>query len=431
MPIFPDRYWNIVRSFTVFFFIFLLPTQLGLHLWPAWTNIDGLRVDYLSPVISLVNIVAIVLILLFWKTRSLSWPIYIPLLVIFLVCANTLLSLLPLQSLYRWVSVFLIVFAIRNLLKNGVYSREIFLGMALGTCVQLILVLLQFFFQSSLQGIWYWLGERAVYPWMPDIAQLSLYGRQFMRPYGTFSHPNAMGGFFLVIHFLLQNGRLDIPREKTRMQNRLLSSLKYIAIIASALLVLMSFSRTAIALFILLHIILVLRDPTYRWCRFCQIVRPIMLLAVGAVFLQGQGDIFTSEKRWYLIQRAFEVFSLHLISGTGWGASVVTTAGNYFQNIPLYQPVHNIYLLWAVETGIIGVFVAVYFIGRYRSILWHGLSASAPLIAILLTGLNDHYWLTQPQNIALCVFITLWLLYQPNAQIDGKMTSAESSRTDV
>jgi O-antigen ligase len=147
-----------------------------------------------------------------------------------------------------------------------------------------------------------------------------------------------------------------------------------------------------------------------------------MLLAVGVVFLQGQGDVFTSEKRWYLIQRAFEVFSLHLISGAGWGASVVTTAGSYFQNIPLYQPVHNIYLLWVVETGIIGTLVAVYFIGRYRSSLWRGVSVSAPLIAILLTGLNDHYWLTQPQNIALFVFVILWLLYQPKAQINGKMT---------
>jgi len=337
VPIFPDRYWNIVRSFTVFFFIFLLPTQLGLHLWPVWTNIDGLRVDYLSPVISLVNIVAIVLILLFWKTRSSGWQLHIPLLIVLLVCVNMLFSLLPWLSLYRWATLFLIVFAIQNILKNDGYTQEIFLGLTLGICMQLILVLLQFFSQSSIQGLWYWLGERAVYPWMPDIAQLSLYGRQFMRPYGTFSHPNAMGGFFLAVHFLLQNGRLDIPREKTKMQNRLSSSLKYIAIIASALLVLMSFSRTAIALFILLHIILVWRDPTYRWCRFCQIVRPIMLLAVGAVFLQGQGDIFTSEKRWYLIQRAFEVFSLHLISGTGWGASVVTTAGNYFQNIPLSE----------------------------------------------------------------------------------------------
>lgn len=421
----------MMRSFIVFLFIFLLPTQLGLHLWPAWTNIDGLRVDYLSPVISLVNILALVLVLLFWKSKSTNHHFRIPFLIIFLVCVNTLFSLLPWLSLYRWVSLFLIVFAIRNILKDGEYTQEIFLSLALGTCVQLILVLLQFFSQSSIQGVWYWLGERAVYPWMPDIAQLTLYGRQFMRPYGTFSHPNAMGGFFLVVHFLLQNGRLDIPREKTRMQNRLLSSLKYMAIITSALLVLMSFSRTAIALFILLHIILVWRDPTYRWCRFCQIARPIMLLAVGAVFLQGQGDIFTSEKRWYLIQRAFEVFSSHLISGTGWGTSVATTAGSYFQNIPLYQPVHNIYLLWVVETGIIGVLVAVYFIGRYRSSLWCGLSGTTPLMAILLTGLNDHYWLTQPQNIALCVFLILWLLYQPKEQIDGKIAPAESSRTDA
>ncbi len=411
-------------------FIFLLPSQLGLHLWPGWTNIDGLRVDYLSPVVSLVNIIAIVLVLLFWKSKSQNQFLHVSLLIIFLVCVNTLLSLLPWLSLYRWATLLLIVFAIHNILKDGEYSREIFIGLALGTCVQLLLVLLQFFSQSAIQGGWYWLGERAIYPWMPDIAQLSLYGRQFMRPYGTFSHPNAMGGFYLVVHFLLQNTKLGTrwhlschPGQTKRDPGSMLFlSLKHIAIIASALLILMSFSRTAIVVFVLLHIFLVWRDPTYRWCRFCQIVRPIMLLVVGAVFLQGQGDIFTGEKRWYLIQRAFEVFSLHLISGTGWGASVATTAGNYFQNIPLYQPVHNIFLLLLIETGVVGAFIVVYFAGKHRSRLWRGLAITSPLVAILLTGLNDHYWLTQPQNIALCVFVILWLLYQPKEQIDGKMT---------
>lgn len=396
-----------------------------------WTYIDGLRVDYLSPVISLGNIIALILVFLFWKTRSSGWQLHIPLLIILLVCVNILFSLLPLLSLYRWISLFLIIFAIKNILKGDKYVQEIFLGLALGTCVQLILVMLQFFSQSSIQGLWYWLGERALYPWMPDIAQLSLYGRQFMRPYGTFSHPNAMAGFFLAVHFLLQSNKLRIFKEEKWAQHLFLSSLRYITIIASALLVLMSFSRTAITVFIVLHIILVWRDPTYRWCRFCQIVRPIMLLAVGAVFLQGQGDIFTSEKRWYLIKHALEVFWSHLITGTGWGASVVTTAGNYFQNIPLYQPVHNIYLLWVVETGIVGALIAIYFLVKYRSQLWRGLATSVPFIAILLTGLNDHYWLTQPQNIALFVFVFLWLLYQPNAQINGKMTPMESSWTDA
>ncbi len=375
--------------------------------------------------ISFVNILALVLVALFWRRKSQHLNLRIPLLFIFLVSLNALFSILPWLSLYRWISLFLIVFTINNILKDDEYAQEIFLGLALGAFVQLLLVLLQFFSQSSIQGIWYWLGERAVYPWMPDIAQLSLYGRQFMRPYGTFSHPNAMGGFFLVVHFVLQSKKIHIFRNEKGVQHLFLSSLRYAAIIASALLVLMSFSRTAIVVFILLHVILVWRDPTYRWCRFCQIVRPIMLFVVGAVFLQGQGDVFTSEKRWYLIKRALEVFSSHLVSGTGWGASVATTAGSYFQNIPLYQPVHNIYLLWIVETGIIGMLVVVYFIGRYRSSLWRGVSVSAPLLAILLTGLNDHYWLTQPQNIALFAFVILWLLHQPKAQINGKMTPTE------
>ncbi|MEI6326730.1 MAG: O-antigen ligase family protein [Candidatus Roizmanbacteria bacterium] len=431
MPLIANRYLNAMQRCMVFLLILLLPTQLGLHLWPSWTNIDGLRIDYLSPVISIVSIIALCLIMILWKRNAYDRHVHVSILIIILICVNTVFSLIPQLTLYRWASAGIMSFALYLIVKNHEYDREIFLGLALGTCLQLVLALLQFYSQGAIQGIWYWLGERAVYPWMPDMAQITLHGRQFLRPYGTFSHPNALAGFYLVVHFLLQSGlpmtkmgfSPHLDQKKWDLIPRIFSLLKYCAIVASALLVLISFSRTAIAVFVILHIVLVWRDPTYRWCRFCQVVRPVVMISVGVVFLQGQGDVFTNEKRWYLILRALEVFSSHLITGTGWGASVATTAGNYFQNIPLYQPVHNIYLLWMVETGMIGTAIALYLVHKYWRNLWHGLAVSSPFVALLLTGLNDHYWLTQPQNIALCLFITLWLLHQPKSQIDGKIES--------
>ena len=37
-------------------FLVTIPTQLGLHFWPEWSKVAGIRVDYLSPVLYLTDI---------------------------------------------------------------------------------------------------------------------------------------------------------------------------------------------------------------------------------------------------------------------------------------------------------------------------------------------------------------------------------------
>jgi hypothetical protein len=56
----------------------------------------------------------------------------------------------------------------------------------------------QMFLQKSLGGPFYWLGERAFTARTPSIALFNFLGRQYLRPYATFPHPNALAGFMLL-----------------------------------------------------------------------------------------------------------------------------------------------------------------------------------------------------------------------------------------
>src|SRR5689334_11072958 len=54
--------------------IILLPTQLGLHLWPDWALVLGRRVDYLSPTLFITDILVGLLFVVWaidlWKNHA-------------------------------------------------------------------------------------------------------------------------------------------------------------------------------------------------------------------------------------------------------------------------------------------------------------------------------------------------------------------------
>lgn len=411
---------STLRHITVFLFFFFLPTQLAKHFWPAWSYVQGIRVDYLSPTVAVVDVLSLLIILShiqvfvqFIRTARRAQVIVLGL----LIGTNTLFSFQYIHSFLSWIHLllnFAVVIIIGKELRK--YFPAILAGLAMSTVTQLLLVTMQFIHQSSLQGIWYWLGERRIVLSLPDVAKISVYGREYLRPYGTFSHPNALGGYFVLLYFFIHWFKQHLPKN-THI------ALANIILFVCPFLVLLSFSKVAILSFVVGNLILVWRDFTYRKCLLCLVARSSVLIVMLLMFTIPLGDPYSLQKRLVLIENSFRIFVDHSLWGVGLGN--YTVAQSSIQVIPrlapLFQPVHNIFLLILTEIGLGGVMFVFYCIRQMRFVVPLGTKLLTIFMVVFITGLFDHYWVTQPQTQLLLIFVMVTTLFvYPNSQNEYK-----------
>src|SRR5687767_12118252 len=90
-----------------FSFLLFLPTQLGIHFWPDFSSIFGIRVDYLSPTIYLTDLLVFFLILKFFNPSIFKKSFWIWFFQIFLYLLATSLFLAQNQgaALYKLVKI--------------------------------------------------------------------------------------------------------------------------------------------------------------------------------------------------------------------------------------------------------------------------------------------------------------------------------------
>jgi O-antigen ligase len=106
-------------------------------------------------------------------------------------------------------------------------------------------------------------------------------------------------------------------------------------------------------------------------------------------------------------EQAIDLISANPVLGTGFN-NYTLRLKQLFPQAPAFdlQPVHNIYLLLAGETGLVGL---ILFLLAIFAILWLAIkrggwiNLSLPL-TLLIIGLFDHYLLTQYIGLAM-----LWL----------------------
>jgi hypothetical protein len=290
------------------------------------------------------------------------------------------------------------------------------MGLSLGSVVQLVLVLLQFVNQSSLQGVWYWLGERRLVLSLPDVAKISVRGREYLRPYGTFSHPNTLGGFYALLFFF-------IWWIKPQLSEKKLVVLANLILLVCPFLVLLTFSKVAILCVVLGSLVIVWGDSTYRKCPLCLIARSSGLILIFFMFTLPSGDPYSLQKRIVLMGNSAQIF----LSSPLWGVGL----GNFIRSqsslsiiprfMPLYQPVHNIFLLILTEIGVGGLMLVYFFIKQIKLVAFWGRDTLPVFLTLFITGSFDHYWITQPQTQVLAVFVLLSIfLMHPAARDEGK-----------
>ncbi|MDP3918240.1 MAG: O-antigen ligase family protein [Candidatus Woesebacteria bacterium] len=340
---------------------FLLPTQLAFHFNNFQNSVYGFNIDYLIPTLYLTDIIALLIILLGISKIKFNYK-YI--LYIIFVVINILISSYLVPSVYRWLRVTEMIalgIVIFNTKSFDVF-RNFVKPLSYTVSVACILGLLQYFNKGSIGGIFYWLGERSFIFNDPNIASY---------PYSTFSHPNSFAGFLLVFAiFLLQ------------YKNKF--NIKYF---------------WTLLILVATNLVLTNSLNVYMTTAFLLLLR-FRKNAVFSLLSLDLGQRFVTH-RLELIKAAFQMIKENFFFGVGLNnfiPNLVKVSNTYLNSWEL-QPVHNIFLLVFSETGIIGLLAFGY-------LLLAGLTTNSyGLIAVLFSGLSDHYWLTLQQNLLLFVFV--------------------------
>ena len=395
----------------IFLLLVVLPLQIGRHFWPFFAYIFGLRVDYLAPTVYLQDILILFLFFTGYKKLLIELKqkktLFLILILLGLISANLFIAGSFFVSIFSWLRIGEFVFLGLIIRRNSQTVLKILPKIVpFWIMGEFLIGLLQIIKQSSLGGIFWYLGERSFNIFTPGIAKASVLGNVFLRPYGTFSHPNSLAGFILV-------GLIFIFTQKN------LFWMDKIALLCGLFLLILCFSRTvwlAVLFLSLIYIIWRIIDK-----------QRIKLFEFSYYFMAGAGLIivflFTKsviETASFENRRILAVFALVLIKKypfLGVGANnfliSLSRSGLSWPVVSFLQPVHNVFLLTGAETGLIGLFIfTIFLLLTIRKILqFHPpnrrikFQISIALLAIIFTGLFDHYWLTLIQNQLLFVLV--------------------------
>lgn len=375
----------------IFLFVFLLPAQLGRFFFFPFSYLSGIRIDYLAYAIYVTDILAAFLIIFNLKTILAFLKNKKVIYVLILLALSIFFSFSFQIAFYRFLKILeaLSLYAIFKNLK--INKKLLIIALLSSTLIQLFLSLFHLINRISIQNIFYYLGERYISASMPGIAKASINGIEILRPYGTFSHPNSMAGFYLLLYSFI----LGINFKKNQI-------IKNILLLMFSFLILISFSKSAIFALIIVNIIYAFFMYKKSICKFCTVARVFVLFFLSLVFFFAKTDPLSIIKRTELIKNSILLIEKYPITGIGIGNYLIAQDSIISKSIFLIpQPVHNIFLLIITEIGIFLGLGILFLIFKHFYKFKHINSLLFCFIAILITGFLDHYWLTLQQNLLL------------------------------
>lgn len=392
---------------TLFFlFIFLIPVQLGYHFWPSWAFVYGRRVDYLSPTIYFTDVIILFIFGLSTKeTTSALINVIIKHKKTFLcfgafIILNTLLSVSPYVTLIKWVKVLeMLFFAWYVSIKSGKFKlSSVYKTLYISALFVSLIGVCQFILGHTIDGPFYYLGERSFSVSTPGIALVTLNGKDFLRAYSIFPHPNALAGYLGTVLVLLSTSTLSKIKKA-----------RFVGLLIILICFILTFSITSFIAFVFIMTMKLLIAKNSN-------LSQVVIIILSLVFLTSLITPFVSQK-FFLVQEAnnniTERLDLARISGNiikhkfwiGSGLNTFVISMTKIERVGttswLLQPVHNIFLLLFSETGIVGLLFTFFTFFKMfsKSMFKNKLHFSLVIIFILITGLTDHYWITIQQNL--------------------------------
>lgn len=400
-----------------FLLVFFISSQVGFHFWPDFAYVYGIRIDYLSPTLYLLDILIVALFVLFTirtKFKGFDYPtlrhptiqILLMLFALSLVW-NSFNSLSPAAHLFGIVKmaefIFLGFYVAHNLKRKWI--RSFIVVLALSAIFSSIIAIRQFISQSSIGGILYYLGERTFTGSTIGISTVNL-NEQLLRPYAAFPHPNLLAFFlFMAIVFMM----FRIPFEKKISEKLFFGVSAFISSIA----LMLTFSRITILLFIafLFYVIYSKLKSNTLKLSFALSVFVLFLLLFFSFSWSGQFLFRGINLRLELLEQSFAIAQASPYFGIGLNNFFVHQAPLIKTVSPIvFQPPHNIYVLALISLGLLGSPFFIYVLITAFRKCFEKLKIKDPevkafyksifiiFIGILIAGIVDHFFLTLEQG---------------------------------
>ena len=384
-----------MRKSDIFFLLAVasLPIQLNKFFFPEFSYVLGIPIDYRAIAIYFSDILIIgYLVLFFIEYRGKISKIVIPnkefltiltIFNIYLLLSSIFFSQSKEASTWFNIKIFLMSLtsfaAIISLEKPKIFQffQRV---LTISLVWQAVVIILQFFLQRSI-GLWF-LGERSFDTSTVNIAHIQILGVQFLRPYGTFPHPNVAAAFFVI-------GLLLIWKIKSKLYS--------VALTAALIL-----TGSKAALFSLV-LAVSLSKLKYLMLGFA-----VTLLGAW-LFLKSitEFQIASIAERLILSQAALDIAVKNILFGVGSNNFILELSKldlSSLAQIRLLQPVHNVFLLIIAENGLIGflLFAALLFTVLKNASLPAGKAKSQLKIIlftiILIFASVDHFFWTLHQG---------------------------------
>ncbi len=398
-----------------------MPTQLAYHYWPKWSHIWGIRVDYLSPTIYLTDILVILLITVWLISsflnkkgttklyKSIKPKVFLTIPLLLLVMLNIYFSVFPQASLIKWAKILLLALLGLYIATNKQFEFKSWFikPLSISVIFFVLIGLAQFLTGHTVGGFMYLLGERSFSVMTTGVALINIFGRQYLRAYSTFSHPNSFSGYLIVsLAFLV------FSINKKDKNNRLI----YIAIAAGIVGLIITFSKGVLAAVVVVALIYYISVLTKGSLRKFSLALLYLSIIISMLVSVASENILIKEVK--LSEGVEKRLELNHIAGNLISKRPLLGAGlnNFIYEIPeqsldtsvfwWLQPVHNIFLLIFSEAGIVGLLALFYLLyivikkARRRDV-----ATVLSVVAILITGMFDHYWLTLQQNMLMFTFV--------------------------
>lgn len=396
-----------LSKFAFYLAVFSFPLQLNKYFWPESAYVIGIPIDLLTQVIYLSDIFIVLFIITFplssfssvvkfiRENKALTFTLIIFALFYTLSSFINFSPTAIFKSAKIWEFTLFTIFS-AQLLQKGKYLALFRKVLILAAVFQLFIIVLQFINQGSV-GLTF-IGERSLNTSVPGLAKITVFGKELLRSYGTFPHPNVAAAFFLFT-FIVEVAPKKLAQEK-------------IAFWISLSALILTFSKSAVAMFLF--------SAVYLLRNFRLKIAIIFLCLIPLFFIVTQ--VFTYQiasvsERLSLISASLEIAVKKPLFGIGPGNFIKELATlNLFslREVRMLQPVHNIFLLTLVENGILGLLILI---SIFTALISRVTDKRSLLLFVFLvvTSSLDHFFLTLHQGMFLFFLSLAILLSSPKA----------------